>query len=69
MLDQLLTLAARAEAYEKALDEIAKQRTVFEWEEFARGEGLDPDGGDYTGAYDAIVREARTALASQGASR
>lgn len=50
------------------LEKIAKQRTVAEWEKFAEGEGLDPDGGDYTGAYDAIVREARTALAALDAA-
>lgn len=48
-------------AQQKVLVKIAKQRTVDEWEAFAKDEGLDPDGADYTGAYDAIVRDARAA--------
>lgn len=48
-------------AQRAVLAKIAEKRTVDEWEAFAKDEGLDPDGADYTGAYDAIVREARAA--------
>lgn len=48
--------------YREALEDFAKQRTVSEWDQFAKDEGLDPDGADYTEAYDSIVRAARAAL-------
>jgi len=48
------------------VDELAKQKTVGEWEQFADDEGLDPDDADYTWAYDAIVREARATLRELG---
>jgi hypothetical protein len=43
------------------MDKIASNRTVSEWEQFAKGEGLDPYGADYSGAYDAIIRDVRAA--------
>lgn len=71
--DCLACRAVKAEtslaAVEKLMAKIAKQRTVEEWEQFAKDEGLDPDNADYTGAYDAIVREARAALAGPAATR
>lgn len=60
-VDDAATAIETLLAQRAVLAKIAKKRTVDEWEAFAKDEGLDPDGADYTGAYDAIVREARAA--------
>ena len=67
-LDSLPASAKALAELEKSLRRISIQKTEVEWRAYAKEQGWDPNDGNYASSYDAIIHDARAALAKLDAA-